>query len=54
MDKDLKPPAKGYGKRPVWQWVVIYLIAAAILYTIIYFIWIHKSGGSGTGNGYGY
>jgi len=39
-------PTKGYGKRPVWQWVVIYLIVAAILYTLIYYLFIHKSGSS--------
>ena len=39
------PPAKsGYGKRPVWQWVVIYLVIAIVVYGIIYFAFIHKSG----------
>ncbi len=42
-------PTKGYGKRPVWQWVVIYIIVAAIVYGLIYFLFIHKSGG---GSGY--
>jgi len=41
-------PKKGYGKRPVWQWVVIYLVAAAILYTIIYYLFIHKTGSTST------
>jgi len=31
-------PTKGYGKRPMWQWVVIYLIVAAVLYGLIYLI----------------
>ena len=42
-------PSKGYGKRPVWQWVVIYVIVAAIVYAIIYFAFIHKSGTSSGG-----
>lgn len=54
MDNKPKSPVKGYGKRPAWQWVVIYLIVAAILYTIIYFVWIHKGDNSGAGSGYGY
>ncbi len=40
-------PSKGYGKRPVWQWVVIYLVVAVVVYGLIYLVFIHKSGGSG-------
>lgn len=30
--------AKGtYGKRPLWQWIVIYLIVGAIIYGLIYY-----------------
>lgn len=36
----------GYGgKRPVWQWVVIYLVIAAIVYAVIYYVVIAKKGG---------
>ena len=35
---------KGYNKRPVWQWVVIYIIVAVILYGLAYLIFFHKSG----------
>jgi len=38
------PAKSGYGKRPVWQWVVIYLVIAIVVYGIIYFAFIHKSG----------
>jgi hypothetical protein len=45
-------PEKGYGKRPVWQWVVIYLIVAIIVYGLIYLLFIRKTGGSsGSGSG---
>ena len=35
----------GYGKRPIWQWVVIYLVVAAIVYAIIYFLFIKGDNG---------
>ncbi len=45
-------PTKGYGKRPTWQWILIYVIVAAIVYAIIYLLFIRKSGGStSTGGG---
>lgn len=50
--KTTKTANKGYGKRPVWQWVLIYLVIAIIVYGLIYLIFIHKSGG-GTGGGGG-
>ena len=39
---------KGYGKKPMWQWIVIYIVVAIVVYAIIYFAFIHKSGTSGT------
>lgn len=42
-------PSKGYGKRPMWQWVVIYLVVAIVVYGLIYFLFIHKGGGTGGG-----
>lgn len=49
-----KPP-KGYGKRPMWQWVLIYLVAAVIVYGIIYLVFFNNGGGSGgTGGGFTY
>lgn len=44
-------PTKGYGKRPVWQWVVIYLIVAVIVYGLVYVLFIRNSSNSG-GLGY--
>jgi hypothetical protein len=43
-----KQPVKksSYGKRPVWQWVVIYLVLAVIIYGLIYIVFIHKGSGS--------
>jgi len=44
--------SKGYGKRPMWQWVLIYVVVAVVVYGLIYFLFIHKSGGSGGGLNY--
>jgi hypothetical protein len=44
-------PSKGYGKRPMWQWVLLYVVVAIIIYGLIYLIFIHKSGTT-TGSGY--
>jgi len=35
----------GYGKRPLWQWIVIYLIFAVIIYGGIYYFFLAKKGG---------
>ena len=36
-------PTKGYGKRPIWQWVVIYLVVAVVVYGLIYLIFFNGS-----------
>ncbi len=41
-----------YGKRPKWQWVVIYLVVAVVVYGLIYFIFMHHSSSSGGSSGY--
>ena len=46
QEENKQPAKKTYGKRPVWQWVVIYLIAAVIVYGLIYILFIHKATGS--------
>jgi len=42
-----KKPSKGYGKRPKWQWIVIYVVFAIIVYGLIYLLFIHKGSGGG-------
>jgi hypothetical protein len=51
-EKQPQQPAKRYGKRPVWQWVVIYVIIAIIVYGLIYLLFIHKSGSTSGSNSY--
>lgn len=57
MDEDNnKPeekPTKGYGKRPVWQWVLIYVVVAIVVYGLIYYFFI-KDGNSSSGGSLGY
>ncbi|HVE80992.1 MAG TPA: hypothetical protein VNA68_02545 [Candidatus Dormibacteraeota bacterium] len=47
-------PAKGggYGKRPLWQWILLYLVVGGALYYVIYVLFI--AGGQGNGAGYSY
>ena len=43
MDEQKK--GYSYGKKPLWQWIVIYLIIGAIVYGLIYYFVIAKKGG---------
>lgn len=52
-DNQQKPEqklAKGYGKRPVWQWVVIYLVVAVVLYGLVYLLFFNNGDNSSGGN----
>ena len=46
QDDTSQKMTKGYGKRPMWQWVLIYVIVAIVVYGLIYLLFIHKSGGT--------
>lgn len=37
---------KGYGKRPLWQWIVLYLVIGAIVYGLVYYFVLAKKGGN--------
>lgn len=39
--------AKSYSKRPLWRWVLIYVVVAIIVYGLVYLSFIHKSSGTG-------
>lgn len=32
----------GYGKRPYWQWILIYLAIGAVVYGVYYFVFANK------------
>jgi hypothetical protein len=42
--------ANGYGKRPLWQWVLIYLVIGAVVYYAIYYFVFAKKGGYSYGS----
>ena len=37
-------PKKGYGKRPMWQWVLIYLVVAGVVYYLAYLLFFSGKG----------
>jgi hypothetical protein len=39
---------EGYGKRPMWQWVLIYLVLAAVVYGLVYYFVFAGKGGYST------
>ena len=34
-----------YGKRPMWQWVLLYLLIGVVVYGLVYYIFFAKKGG---------
>ncbi len=40
---------KGYGKRPMWRWVVLYFVIAVVVYGAIYWFLIRDSSSTGSG-----
>lgn len=42
-------PEKGYGKRSTKQWVMIYIVAAIVVYGLIYFLFMRGDSGSSLG-----
>ena len=47
---DYQPNGGGYYKRPLWQWILIYVVIGGIAYGLIYYFWL----GGNSGNGYNY
>lgn len=40
----------GYGKRPMWQWILIYLVIGGVVYFLIYyFVFAHSDGATPVG-----
>lgn len=44
---EYKAPSKGYGKRPVWQWVAIYVVVGAIVYGAVWYFFMRGNSGLG-------
>ncbi len=39
--------SSGYGKRPVWQWALLYLVIGGLLYWAIYYFFLKPDDTSG-------
>jgi plastocyanin len=48
MDEENKT-STGYGKRPLWQWIILYVVVAVAIYGLVYYFVLAKKGG-GYGN----
>lgn len=35
-----------YGKRPLWQWIALYVVVAILVYGLVYYFVLAKKGGS--------
>lgn len=38
-------PSGEYGKRPVWQWILIYVFIGGIIYLLVYYFVFARKGG---------
>ena len=45
MEEITSDTSGGYNKRPLWQWIVIYVILGAIIYGGIYYFFLNKNNG---------
>lgn len=45
MEETTQATNGGYNKRPLWQWLVIYVILGAAVYGAIYYFFLNKNGG---------
>lgn len=45
MEETAENKSSGYGKRPMWQWVLIYLVIGVVVYGAIYYLFLAKKGG---------
>jgi plastocyanin len=45
MENADEPKNTSYGKRPIWQWILIYAVVGLFIYGLIYYFAMPKSGG---------
>ena len=41
----------GYGKRPLWQWILLYVVIGAVVYGAMYYFVFAKKDGYGSSSG---
>ena len=44
METEEEKKTSEYGKRPLWQWILVYAAVAVVLYGLIYYIVLSKNG----------
>ncbi len=44
MEEAPEQKSSGYGKRPLWQWIVLYVIIGVLVYGLIYYFVFSKKG----------
>lgn len=45
MEESTPQVNNGYGKRPLWQWVVLYVLIGLVVYGLVYYFVFAKKGG---------
>lgn len=45
MENGYQKKSYGYGKRPLWQWIVLYVVIGAVVYGAVYYFFLAKKGG---------
>lgn len=50
-----KAQKDAYSKRPIWQWVLIYVVVAVVVYGVVYYFFMNnkKDDGNGKDSGSG-
>lgn len=46
MDEQSTEVKSAYGKRPLWHWILLYVVIGGLIYAGIYFAFLHKGNGS--------
>lgn len=42
---EAKKSGYGYGKRPLWQWILIYVVIGGLVYAAVYYFFFANNGG---------
>src|SRR5260221_10403363 len=51
MQENSYGSASGYGKRPLWQWILLYVVIGGLIYGLVYYFVFAKKGGYTTNSG---
>ncbi|QQG40838.1 MAG: hypothetical protein HYV37_00755 [Candidatus Levyibacteriota bacterium] len=45
MEETTENKSYGYGKRPLWQWILLYVVIGGIIYALVYYFILASKGG---------